>query len=229
MNTSYVPRDKDYNYGENKKKKRISMKRFMDKSFTTYSAYNATKQEIYVKCPKCSGLGFVTADQDMAYFKCTNCGSVSAKDCTIYHYEAHNHCKSCGRYYKQEITEKKKQYFRVLNVACPFCGYVMAGEVYKTARAFYYYDEIRNAREPFFEYELWYTAYFKDRPVWAINREHLSYLINYLEADLREKPGELQNTKTQADRLPAFMQTAKNREPIVKLLKKLQKKQSELV
>ena len=53
------------------------------------------------------------------------------------------------------------------------------------------------------------------------NREHLAYLIDYLSADLREKPlGRAK--KTQSDSLPTFMKTAKNRERIVKLLKKLQ-------
>ena len=62
---------------------------------------------------------------------------------------------------------------------------------------------------------------FQGKPVWALNREHLAYLIDYLSADLREKPlGSPQ--KTQADHLPTFMKTAKNRERIVKLLKKLQ-------
>ena len=59
------------------------------------------------------------------------------------------------------------------------------------------------------------------KPVWALNREHLAYLIGYLSADLREKPSGRQK-KTQADHLPTFMKTAKNRERIVKLLKKLQ-------
>ena len=61
------------------------------------------------------------------------------------------------------------------------------------------------------------------KPVWALNREHLAYLIDYLSADLREKPSGSQK-KTQADHLPTFMKTAKNRERIVKLLKKLQEK-----
>ena len=55
----------------------------------------------------------------------------------------------------------------------------------------------------------------------TLNREHLAYLIGYLSADLREKP--LGRAKmTQADHLPTFMKTAKNRERIVKLLKKMQ-------
>ena len=62
---------------------------------------------------------------------------------------------------------------------------------------------------------------FQGKPVWALNREHLAYLIDYLSADLREKPLGSQK-KTQADHLPTFMKTAKNRERIVKLLKKMQ-------
>ena len=64
----------------------------------------------------------------------------------------------------------------------------------------------------YFRYlELWFLTSFQGKPVWALNREHLAYLIDYLSADLREKPlGSPQ--KTQADHLPAFMKTAKNRE-----------------
>ncbi len=56
---------------------------------------------------------------------------------------------------------------------------------------------------------------------YPLNREHLAYLISYLSADLREKPSGSPKM-TQADHLPTFMKTAKNRERIVKLLKKLQ-------
>ena len=74
----------------------------------------------------------------------------------------------------------------------------------------------------YFRYlELWFLTSFQGKPVWALNREHLAYLIDYLSADLREKPmGRAK--KTQADHLPTFMKTAKNRERIVKLLKKMQ-------
>ncbi len=78
--------------------------------------------------------------------------------------------------------------------------------------------------EPYFTHSA-YSALtsVQDKPVWALNREHLAYLIDYLSADLREKPlGRAK--KTQADHLPTFMKTAKNRERIVKLLKKLQEK-----
>lgn len=99
----------------------------------------------------------------------------------------------------------------------------MSGEVHKTAESFSYIGEIRDGREPYFGLELWFLTSFQGKPVWALNREHLAYLIGYLSADLREKPSGSQK-KTQADHLPTFMKTAKNRERIVKLLKKLQEK-----
>ena len=69
--------------------------------------------------------------------------------------------------------------------------------------------------------ELWFLTSFQGKPAWALNREHLAYLIDYLSADLREKPmGRAK--KTQSDHLPTFMKTARNRERIVKLLEKMQ-------
>ena len=99
----------------------------------------------------------------------------------------------------------------------------MPGEVHKTAEAFSYGAEIQGCKDPWFGLELWFLTSFQGKPVWALNREHLAYLIDYLSADLRGKPSGSQK-KTQADHLPTFMKTAKNRERIVKLLQKLQEK-----
>lgn len=201
------------------------MKRVIDKPYFTYSAYTATTWRICVKCPKCNGLGIVTADDDAGYFKCTNCGDSKTKERRLYRYDVHNLCKECGRYYRVDITDKNKQHFNVLHVACPYCGHGMSGEVQKTAEDFLMYTgEIKNACEPYFGLELWFLESFCSKTVWAINREHLAYLIDYLSADLREKPNENMAVKTQADHLPTFMKTAKNRAGIVKLLKEMQKK-----
>ena len=178
---------------------------------------------IQVKCPKCHGAGVVTADDDNAYFRCLSCGHRMTQDRTVYHYDVHNQCKNCGRYYRVDIEDGARQHFPVLHVACPYCGATMPGEVHKTAEAFSYGAEIQGGKEPWFGLELWFLTSFQGKPVWALNREHLAYLIDYLSADLREKPSGSQK-KTQADHLPTFMKTAKNRERIVKLLKKLQEK-----
>lgn len=182
-----------------------------------YFAYAAG---LCVKCPKCSGLGLVTLENGAAYFKCTNCGCSATKERTVYRYDIQNQCRACGRYYRVDITEKSKQHFNMLHVTCPYCGYRMPGEVRKTAVAFHYNGGIETACEPFFGLELWFSASFDGKPVWALNREHLAYLIDYLSAGLREKPA----MKTQADHLPTFMKTAKNRDRMVKLLRKMLQK-----
>lgn len=200
------------------------MKRIIDKHAYTYSAYSASKSGIYVKCPKCGKLAIVTANENTVCCKCTKCGFSKQKGHVTYHYDVHNQCESCGRYYKVNITEEKKQHVPILHVACPFCGHVMSGKVQKTAKAIYYRGEIRNGCEPFFGFELWFLTYFCDKPVWALNRAHLAYLIDYLSADLREKPADSKMMMTQADFLPAFIKTAKHRNKIVKLLTNMQKK-----
>ncbi len=200
------------------------MNRIVDEPYFTYSAYSALTSGIQVKCPKCQGPGIVTADDNAACFQCASCGYRSEKERTIYRYDVHNQCKSCGRYYRVDIKDEEKQRFPVLHVACPYCGTTMPGAVHKTAEAFSCIGEIENGRDPFFGLELWFLASFQGKVVWAINREHLAYLINYLNADLREKPAKIYGMKTQADHLPTFIKTAKNRERIVKLLKKMQEK-----
>lgn len=201
-----------------------TMKRVIDKHAYTYSAYAASKSGIYVKCPKCGNLAVVTADDSTACCKCTTCSFCKQKQHIIYHYDVRNQCESCGRYYKVDITQEKQQQVPVLRVDCPFCGHAMSGEVKKTPKAVYYRNEIRNACEPFFGCELWFLTYFCDKPVWALNRAHLTYLIDYLSAGLREKPADSKMMMTQADFLPAFMKTAKHRNKIVKLLINMQKK-----
>lgn len=199
------------------------MKRFVDVYYGTYSAYTAISSGIYVKCPRCNGLGFVTADKNQSYFKCTKCGKSMTKERKNYRYDIHNQCRKCGRYYKINVTEERLQHFHQLYVHCPSCGYGMSGVVQKKIEKFDSFDNsIQKTQEPFFGLKLWFLAYFNGKPVWALNREHLAYLIDYLSADLREKPVRLKLRKTQAHHLPTFMKTAKHRDKIVKLLKDMQ-------
>ena len=203
---------------------RILMKRFVDKYYGTYSVYTIMQSGIYVKCPRCNGLGIVTANNRLSHFKCTKCGNMMTKEYTNYQYEVHNQCEKCGIYYRVNITEKKQQHFHKLYVHCPSCGYGMSGVVQKKAESCYSLYPIQNACEPFFGLELWVLSSFCGKPVWALNREHLTYLIEYLSADLRQKPARLKVRKTQSHHLPTFMKTAKHRDKIVKLLNTMQNK-----
>ena len=105
------------------------MSRIIDEPYFTYSAYNALTSGIQVKCPRCHGVGVVTADDDNAYFRCLSCGHQETRERTIYRYDVHNQCKNCGRYYRVDIEDEEKQHFSVLHVACPYCGTTMSGEV----------------------------------------------------------------------------------------------------
>ncbi len=198
------------------------MKRTVDRNYFVNSTSAAFSTGIAVKCPKCQGLGVVKTDGYKAYFKCPNCATALTKERTNYRCDVHNQCPKCGRYYRVDIDEESKQHFPSLRVACPFCGHMTAGKVHRTRQGFTYYSEVQNGREPFFGFELWFLAYLGRKAVWALNREHLNYLIDYLSADLRQKPAGYFSQHAQADHLPTFMKTAKNRERIVKLLQGMQ-------
>lgn len=198
------------------------MKRTVDRNYFVNSTSAAFSTGIAVKCPKCQGLGVVKTDGYKAYFKCPNCATALTKERTNYRCDVHNLCPKCGRYYRVDIDEESKQHFPALRVACPFCGHMTAGKVHRTRQGFTYYSEVQNGREPFFGFELWFLAYLGRKAVWALNREHLNYLIDYLSADLRQKPADYFSQHAQADHLPTFMKTAKNRERIVKLLQGMQ-------
>ena len=198
------------------------MKRTVDRNYFVNSTSAAFSTGIAVKCPKCQGLGVVKTDGYKAYFKCPNCATALTKERTNYRCDVHNQCPKCGRYYRVDIDEESKQHFPALRVACPFCGHMTAGKVHRTRQGFTYYSEVQNGREPFLGFELWFLAYLGRKAVWALNREHLNYLIDYLSADLRQKPAGYFSQHAQADHLPTFMKTAKNRERIVKLLQGMQ-------
>ena len=73
-----------------------------------------------------------------------------------------------------------------------------------------------------FGQELWLQASFKDELLWFHNYEHLSYVKQYITAGLRER-----NDRaffTLVEKLPAFIKSAKNRERLVKLIEKLERK-----
>lgn len=199
------------------------MARTIDKPYGTYSVAAAVVSGLCVKCPSCGKAGMITTDKANVYFRCTNCGHAKSIKRTEYRCDVENLCRQCGRYYRTHIFDRAKQQFSVLRVACPYCGHVMPGKVQKTPMAICI-DRIRDGREPFFGLELWFLTSYRGKLIWALNREHLAYLIDYLSAELREEPERHHNTpRTQADQLPAFMKAAKNREGIVKCLRNIQR------
>ena len=202
------------------------MKRFTDEEYGKYSANVILETGIDVKCPTCSKQGIVTRQDSICQFVCTSCNKSMKTEEFSYRFDVENQCGNCGRYYRVEVTkeEGRKRNYPTLLVKCPYCGYGMRGKVQKKNKGYCgsYYGQVREGYESIFGLELWYLVSYNGKPVWALNREHLAYLIEYLSAELREDP--VWGRRSQADELPTFMKLAKNRDKIVKLLKQIQER-----
>jgi ribosomal protein S27E len=204
------------------------MKRYADKPYGAFAASAIAKTTgLEVRCPDCGKIGIVKMDFPNTYFQCISCGKRHQRELGKYTYRVSHICSICDHIVREDVIDEIQQQQRVLNIRCPFCKSMQQAEVQKnlTRPAVLYYVEVRNGVEPLFGYPLYYQTSFGDEIIWALNREHLIYLIEYIEADLRED-GEtafmdFPGTKTQSDRLPKFMKLAKNRQPIVKLLKRM--------
>lgn len=199
-------------------------KRFEDRPYSDFSVWD----EIAVACPRCGKEGAVRLNRERsrAAFRCGSCGfREEAPPNRLVPVTAR--CPATGRYFRvivpgETLRGPKKR------VRCPCCGEWVVGEAAREGPESLVLGEVRQGRDPFFHYPLYFQGTFRGKQVWALNREHLGYLIDYLSADLRsvsagfrERYGTM---RSQSDRLPAFLKAAKNREGIVRLLARLQAK-----
>ncbi|MFB7139553.1 hypothetical protein ACFCYN_07875 [Gottfriedia sp. NPDC056225] len=68
---------------------------------------------------------------------------------------------------------------------------------------------------------LWLKTSCCSNTLWAYNNEHLDFLENYVSASIREQLPNI--NRSLASRLPSWIKSAKNRESILKCIKKLRK------
>ncbi|WP_312788949.1 hypothetical protein [Sphingobacterium sp.] len=76
-----------------------------------------------------------------------------------------------------------------------------------------------NSADAYFGAELWFQHPFKNDTFWAYNPAHLEYLEDYISAQLREHKE--RSHFTLLEKLPKFYHEAKNREPLLKIIKKI--------
>lgn len=74
----------------------------------------------------------------------------------------------------------------------------------------------------YFHADLWLQHSFKEDIFYAYNAEHLEYLENYISATLREHKD--RTGFTLLEKLPKFYHEAKNRNALLKIIKKLKQK-----
>jgi len=174
-----------------------------------------------VKCPKCTKAGTVTLDKEtrIATFRCNSCYTSEEKIPQRNTHEATGQCSHCARYYRIYLKDSKHPRGKI-QVACPYCSQPNQADIAIRSQR-YIYAEPSGGKDPYFGYPLYYQDSFRGQPIWALNREHLQYLIDYLGADQRKHPIDYGGKRTQSDTLPTFMKTAKNRPGIIKLLEKM--------
>lgn len=202
-------------------------KKFYDRPYGAFSFQTATT----VVCPNCKNAGTVHYDRlkNLATFLCHSCylkeerfqGDHCGAKVTAM-------CTSTGKYFRTFVPENKV-HGQKLRVKCPYCKESVIGDVSDAGnKSCAVFENIRQAMEPYFHYPLYFQGSYRGKTVWALNREHLQYLIDYLSADIRTVPFDFYERygtmRSQSAMLPAFMKTAKNREGIVKLLIRMQGK-----
>ncbi|SYX85061.1 hypothetical protein [Paenibacillus alvei] len=199
------------------------MERFEDPLGLPFRFYAILRrnERVAVKCPKCNGLAHISQGEQGVVVNCTACFH-QEKAPEAYRYTASGMCTVCERWFNEEVTDHKQQTHKAVHIACPHCAAVNQVPIRKLAAYSGCCLDFRNERDPIFQLELYYLDYFRGKPVWAANREHLNYLISYISAELREKPAAVIK-RTASHSLPKYMKEAKNREAIVKLLHKLQR------
>ncbi len=199
--------------------------RFIDKPIHTFSMWS----EMTVICPSCGKAGTVVLDreQQVAVFRCNGCyRHEKIVPCGGYDFQVSAQCTSTGKRFKKFLPQNQVHGSKQ-RVKCPYCNEFVVGDVQGQRESTgLIYKKVWTAIDPYFHYPLFFQTNFRGKTIWALNREHLQYLIEYLSADLRTVQPDYHQTyktiRTQSDVLPAYMKYAKNREDIVKKLKKLQ-------
>jgi DNA-directed RNA polymerase subunit RPC12/RpoP len=126
-------------------------------------------------------------------------------------------CPSCSKQAISmlKISEKKAR------LVCAHCGHhavASAMNEYEKGKTL----EVKQAAHLFFDAELWFATPFKGEVFWAYNPEHLEYLEQYIAAKIREHKD--RSHFTLLEKLPKFYHEAKNREGLLKVIDKLNKK-----
>jgi len=95
-------------------------------------------------------------------------------------------------------------------LSCENCGFIKKGE------------HIFNEIQP----ELLLEISCCGNKLWVLNEEHLEYIENFVSAELRERVHDENGWRNQSlsSRLPKWIQSAKNRDEILKAVEKLKKR-----
>lgn len=202
------------------------MKRFVDPLFEPYAVLHILTRggSIMVTCPQCESAAYIEMNQNSQEIQlsCHQCfyRQQHQPDST---YSVAARCSCCERWFNEPLQDERQFTQKYIHFACPFCSEDNMVPIQKRVGYIWNTREVRSGRDPFFDLELYFLDSYRGKLVWALNREHLAYLINYISADLRERPNS-GYTRTASYRLPRYMKEAKNRDSLIRLLIRMQHK-----
>ena len=182
-------------------------------------------KEFLVECPKCGKYAFVKVDppfsMDKGKLSCPHCSySEKTSDRIRFKLTVKRNCDNCGKFFEKSLQDYKEK-IDSIQLACPGCGiqrsYKPNIEEYKLL-----YESRGDAVDPIFGLPLWLQASLKENLFWAYNKEHLNDIKNYVKAKLRER--QTANYTTMVEKLPGFIKDSKNRNLLLKIIDRLERK-----
>lgn len=199
----------------------MSIHRYKDPGSTKWKYL----QEIVVQCPSCLKPALVKKEKgtwynDEAELLCHNCHHRQSKPPKLYDLEVKLYCYHCtGRINNviRGVSIRKD----LINIKCPSCKISQKYKPRYIERA-KELQETNGVRDPFYHLPLWLSAAYKNDFFWAYNYEHLSDIKRHVAAKIRTK---IENGyTTMLERLPSWITSKKNRDGILKLIEKLERK-----
>ena len=112
-------------------------------------------------------------------------------------------CQRCGQHALAEMRphgtkgtyREALRAYRAVKIVCASCGNLVESD-------------------GALEYELWFTATFRGKPLWANNRAHAAYLAGYLRGEFQPTQEQMWTLET----LSKWMILSRNRKKVAKKL-----------
>jgi hypothetical protein len=184
-------------------------------------------KEIWVKCPKCAEPALVKTELPKSTIpfpwgyksvcNCNHCGFQETDDNNWSGYIqgfVKRACGNCGSAISH-TTQPTKEPYITSEITCGVCKHTRDYEL-----QWYRYRNDKPT-DPYFGFDLWLQITIKDHVLWLFNIDHLDYLSEYVDAKLREDDG--RHKYSMITNLPQWVKSSKNRDVIVKKLKKLKR------
>ncbi|GJH41240.1 hypothetical protein RCZ04_17900 [Capnocytophaga sp. HP1101] len=191
----------------------MTKQRYTEKHFILW------KDDTWVTCPECQKVAVVTHNGG-SQVHCAHCGFEKRdEDLELFACVVKLNCPNCGTPIEEKqggLKEKKD----LCQVKCPECGeeYLIKPQ-YQTYRKPNPIAPNGLKCDSTFGLPYFFQENVRGNLFWARNMSHLQVMEDYIASDLRERNG-----MTMVAKLPTFVKSKKNRELILKILRKWQEK-----